>query len=582
AALQAILDAHSEAISAVAFVPDTGRVIVLARNGQGSQLIVLSLYDCEEERRFNFEAAIDDILVSPLDSAGVWGLQGGVLTKWSITSGEVVYTQELLLDNVFLGLAQSRDGKFMAAWTASQVFILRFDDPAKPAIAWSGTLDFPVASVALDSRNSQFYIASADGMLEKRNINGAVVNSFDLERPIQSLAMDEERGQLLIGAASELLKLDTRQTAVSRVSLLPAYDVNFSGNMQYLAVIGDKGYTIFSYPELKAIYTDKFAGTKLALMPNGSAVTFSNNVLKFFDQLKRRDAGSAYIFSNAIGFVSPDMHYYGNAQFISNIREGRVDGIPSYVADDRQANKQNACKPFKEMVSSVYMPSVASAAQPTRPSAAAPTSPSTSRPSTAAASPVKPPTSATPPAKPNTPVTTKPTVAQAQQPASVSTPTVNQPTRPQVPAVTRPTPTPSETNIPSWVLNPNALADYSAVKSGQDSSSALADSRIKIRDDVARNVMKTMLSVDMVNQIASEDVKKRFLWQVAAKTAQLAAGYAIQTDMWTSPQGLAYVLAHVDTDTINQIYEPTFREEMDQLTSYGDEAYMSNEPVKWE
>ena len=581
-ALEEVLQASSDAITSVAFVPDTGRVAVSVRHGQGGQLIILSLYDCEEERRFNFDALIREIAVSRLDTSGIWGIQGGTLKKWNLTTGEELYAQELVPGGTLRGISFSNDGKFLSVWSDLRVFVLRFDDPANPAIIWQNTVNFEVSAVAVDTEGSQIYVAGRKGILEKRNMNGSIANSFELSYPVLSLAMDAKGGILMIGSTNQLLKMNIREISFSRVSVLPAYDITFSGNMEYLAVIGDKGYSIFSYPDLRTIHADKFAGTKLALMPNGSAVTFNNNILKFFDQYKRRDAGSAYIFGNTVGFVSPDLYYYGSDQFQTILLNGRVAGVPAYVGTDSQPDKLNACRPFKEMASSVYMPDTPTVTQPRMPVAAAPSAPTVSSPAAPLVPTVTRPSGATPPATTQVVEPGRPTVAATpQMPSMPAQPSIiTSPTRPVVPEVSRPTPTPGS-NIPSWVLNPNALPDYSAVKTGKDTSTALAEGKIKIRDDIARNVMKTMLSVEMVNSIASEEVKKRFLWQVAAKTAQLAADYVIQRDMWVSPQGQYYVQAQVDTNTVNQIYEPIFREEIEQLMTYGDEAYMNRPPVQW-
>jgi hypothetical protein len=131
-------------------------------------------------------------------------------------------------------------------------------------------------------------------------------------------------------------------------------------------------------------------------------------------------------------------------------------------------------------------------------------------------------------------------------------------------------------------MRPNTLQPFSSVKSSTDVQSALKDAKIRIREDVARAVMKNMLEVELVKNISSEDVKKRFLWMVGARTAQLAADYAVQSDLWLSGEGIYYVLVNVNADTVNQIYDPIFQEEMNTLQAYGDTRYLARPVLKWE
>jgi hypothetical protein len=161
-------------------------------------------------------------------------------------------------------------------------------------------------------------------------------------------------------------------------------------------------------------------------------------------------------------------------------------------------------------------------------------------------------------------------------------PTVAAPAAPSVPAasaVQNPTQA-SGVQIPSWVMNPTSLPSFSTVATGEDDAAALNAGKLKIRDDVARSVMKSMLEDELV--IAMDDeVRKRMLWMVAGRTGQTAADYTMQTGKWISPNRSHYVLAQISEDAVNQIFEPIFKEEADILATQGNAAYMAREVYQW-
>jgi hypothetical protein len=166
--------------------------------------------------------------------------------------------------------------------------------------------------------------------------------------------------------------------------------------------------------------------------------------------------------------------------------------------------------------------------------------------------------------------------------SGVAAPTsVNMPNIPAINIVSAPNLAPGA-DIPSWVMRPASLPPYSAVRSGRDVATALNEARARIRDDIARNIMRNMLEVELVKNIQSEELKKRFLWMVAGRTAQRAKEYVVQRNLWVSPDGVYYVLAQIDDFSVNQIYEPIFQEEINQLNTYGEDDYMRREPVRWE
>ena len=135
--------------------------------------------------------------------------------------------------------------------------------------------------------------------------------------------------------------------------------------------------------------------------------------------------------------------------------------------------------------------------------------------------------------------------------------------------------------VPAWMASVEALPLYSAVAYGEDSRVALMNGRKQIREAVARNVMKQMLSDSYIVSIAAEDTKRHILWMVAGRVGQIASDHAMQKDLWISPQKLTYVLAEVDEAAVAQIYTPIFREETDLLSANGEAAYLGRDAVKW-
>lgn len=597
-ALQAVLQSRADSINSVAVDQGQGKVIVAVKHGDASQIVVLSLRDCVEDRRFNYSNPINRIITSPRESNVFFGGEGSYLKKWNLTDGTEQLSVAVTQGEPVQGLSISSDGNFIAAWGQNSLTVVNLQT-RQPV--WSETTAFPISDIALDPSSNIIYIGGGDGTLVKRRLSGEEVNSFMLESAVRSMAIDTGRQVLFIADGRQLIKYDIPTTTFIRTATIQADNILFSSDLSALAVVGAKGYTLFSYPDFKVIQMGSVPNNKFAMMKNGNIVTFNDNVLHFYDSRKNTIAGTIYLMENNVGFVSADLNYFGGDVFRDAILKGLVSNVPAYVAQSRAPEKLKTCAPFFDLLAGLPVGTTSSGGgqavtpgrpttpqinQPDKPQVTQPITPPVTSPSIPQViSPGLPQT--TTPATPVIPKNISPSSPQVTtMPATPLAPTVNpggviSPAIPAVPSVTKPALAPGA-DIPSWVMNPGALPAYSSVKSGADASQALNEAKKKIRDDVARDLMRTMLSVEMVKELPNDEIKKRFLWMVAGQTGHKAMQYVMQTDLWVSPQGQYYVLAQVDNDSITQIYEPTFQEEMKQLKTFGEEEYMQREPVKWD
>ncbi|MDR0453746.1 MAG: hypothetical protein LBH05_02915 [Deferribacteraceae bacterium] len=561
----------------------SGDILVASvKAGLGNQLVVVSLRNCAETRRFLFDKEITGLTALKSDSGAVWGGQGDMLKKWNILDGKELLSVSAFPGEIIKGVSNDREGEYIAVWGNNKAALFKISgDNVTPV--WAETATFRVSSVLTDPQGGHIYISGYDGSVVKRNMRGGMVNSFALEKPIYSMDMDYARQILLLAMGNGLLKLDINSTVFTRITSLPTDDIHLSGDGKILSALGGGVFTLYSYPAMKVTRTQNMKGDKFIVLSNGSSITFSENTLSFYDQKKQSPAGKVYILDFGTGFISPELDYYGNEHFRSFIADGKISGVSAFVAENRTPDMK-ACTALKEMVNSIYSPQTPAVAKPDVAKPAAPGTPATAASAETKTpapipkpAPLTPPTNTAPPAPPPSP-------ASADTPAPKSATAVSGVQPPQMPVV-KPVATPTlaqGTNIPSWAIRPNSQPAFSAVKSGRDGAKALTECKKKIRDDVARGVMKNMLDIELVKNLESSELKTRFVWQGGARTGQTASEYAMQKDVWVSQEGTYYVLAHIDSKNVDQIYEPIFQEEMKTLKSYGNDAYLKNEPIKWE
>jgi hypothetical protein len=422
--------------------------------------------------------------------------------------------------------------------------------------------------------------------LEKLNFQGRRLNSFSLEKPIYAVskgqAEDISSEMLFLAMGDEILRYDSSKNIFTRISALPAEDVYVSKGGDFLHVEGGGRYSVFSYPAMKLFYSENAEG-KFIYNSGGNAVNFSDSMIKFLDFKQKKITGRIVILNDAIGFISANFDYYGNEQFRQAVLNGLISGINSYLLKDKQPDAKLACGGFSGFFGDLPK-SAAPTSTPQTPKPQAPQAPSQP------VQPVPPPVSAGSGqfAAPSPTAPIIPPSAAATDNSTTLTlttpPMSSEPPRPAPPLFdTIPIPVLAPGNtIPDWVMRPSALPEFSAVKSGKLPAAALKESKIKIRDDVARAVMKNMLEIEIVKNLPTDEVKKRFLWMVGGRTAQLASDYTVQSDIWVSKENIYYVWGHISAETVNQIYDPIFQEEMSLLNTYGSEGYLNRPPLKWE
>ncbi len=580
--LQKMVDSSKDSIGGLAVLYGGDQMAVSTNNGDQGKLFIISLRDCVQIRRFVMDSPLSSVIADPTDAGAVWSGQGSFLKKWNTTDGKELYSNDIMQSFPIKGIKASSSGNYVAVWSNGGAALLRLNKD-NVTVMWKEGFNFAISDMVIDERSKNAYIGSSDGTFVKKTFNGMTANSFSTGSPILSLAVDPLRDTVFIATQKGLVRYEDGKSLFVRISLLPTSDVAISADANTLYTVGSGSYSLFSYPKMQLVHTHNIKGGKLYVLPNGSSITYDNNELSFYDNKVQKSAGKAYFVNDSVGFVSSDMNYYGNDNFKSAVSNGLVRDVPPFLISNRQPDQQAACAPFKEMITSVYMPQTKNVPAPATPTVNTPAvkpQAQVSKPSGSAAvnTPAKP---SVPSLQPVQSGNTSQAVAQPKTP-SVKSPVVNPaaPSLPVVPVVASPIIAPGA-DIPTWVIKPDNLPRYSAVRSGKDAASGLREAKIKIRDEIARNIMKNMLDVEIVKQLDTDDLKKRFLWMVGGRTAQLGESYVVQTDLWVSKDGIFYVLGQVDSKTVDQLYAPIFQEELSLLQTYGVDNYMQRPPVKW-
>jgi hypothetical protein len=563
-------------ISSIAALPD-GSLAAAVNTESAGKIFILSPLTCTSSRRFILDAPVSRISADGKDIGALWGVIGGSLKKWSLLDGKEIASIEAVPGETLRGLLQS-NGNFLV-WSDKTLTLLA-NSGDNLTILWSVSSK-NISSVLADPLNGYIYTASFDGDLEKLNYQGRRLNSFSLDKPIYEISTgrsgDISSELLFLAMGDEILRYDSSKSIFARISALPAVAARISKNADYLHITGGGRYSIFSYPAMKLFYSENMGG-KFLFSPNGNTINFSDSIITFFNFKQKKVVGRIIVLNDAVGFISANLDYYGNEQFRQAVSVGLINGLNPYLLRDKQPDAKLACGGLSSFLTEVSKP-----AAPVPQQTAKPQPPKTPlQPAVAA------PTVITVDQPIVVPVTSSPTLSDnstavslpLEQPSAAS-PTPPQPTLPIFDSIPTPVLAPGNA-IPDWVMRPATLPEFSAVKSGKLAAEALKESKVKIRDDVARAVMKNMLEIEIVKNLPTDEVKKRFLWMVGGRTAQLAADYAVQTDLWVSKENIYYVWGHISTDTVNQIYDPIFQEEMNLLNTYGSVGYLNRPILKWE
>jgi hypothetical protein len=563
-------EAYGGALSCVAVLRG-GSVAASVNTGDTGRIFILSALNCES-RNFTTDAPISKIAADENDIGALWGIEAGFLKKWNILDGQEVVSLEVTPGERLNGFFQAEDT--LLVWSDKTLALLSADNPA---VIWKIAAR-NISGVSADPKNDTIYTTDFDGNLEKLNYQGRVLNIFSLDKPIYAVSKgqpaDPASDTLFLAMGDELLRYDSSKDIFTRISTLSSENVQVSKD-GYLHIEGGGRYSVFAYPGMKLIHSENAKG-RLLLLPNGNSLIFSGDTVNFFDFNRKKGVGKIVILNDAVGFLSPNLDYYGNAQFRQAAANGMITGVAPYLLKEKEPNAKLACDGFPGLLTDISKPEVPSVHTTVKPQT--PQAPPTPQ------EPQAPQTTATLTVSPESPALTAVAseIAVAlpiPRPAEETAPII--PTLPAIETIPTPVLAPGS-DIPDWVMRPSSLPEFSAVKSGKQQAQALKESRLKIRDDVARAVMKNMLEIEIVKNLPSEDVKKRFLWMVGGRTAQLASEYAVQTDLWTSRENVYYLWAHIDTEIVNQIYDPIFQEEMNLFNTYGAEGYLNRTPFKWD
>jgi hypothetical protein len=560
-------EVYGGTLASVAVLRD-GSVAAAVNTGDTGRIFILSALNCES-RNFTTGAPTSKIAADENYVGTLWGIEAGFLKKWNILDGQEIVSLEVTPGERLNGLFQAENN--LLVWSDKTLALLSAAD--NPAVIWKIAAK-NISGVSADPKNDTIYTADFDGNLEKLNYQGRVLNVFSLDKPIYAVSKgqpaDPASDTLFLAMGDELLRYDSSKDIFTRISTLSSENVQVSKD-GYLHIEGGGRYFIFAYPGMKLIHSENANG-RLLLLPNGNSLIFSRDTVNFFDFKRKKSAGKIVILNDAVGFLSPNLDYYGNAQFRQAAANGMITGVAPYLLKEKEPNAKLACDGFSALLTGLSKPAAPSVQTTVKPET--PQVPQT---------PQATQTTPTPPVSPESPALTA-----AAEIAAVALPIPRpaeeaQPVIPPPVIETIPTPVLAPgSDIPDWVMRPSSLPEFSAVKSGKQQAQALKESKLKVRDDVARAVMKNMLEIEIVKNLPSEDVKKRFLWMVGGRTAQLASEYAVQTDLWTSRENVYYLWAHIDTETVNQIYDPIFQEEMNLFNTYGAEGYLNRTPFKWD
>lgn len=464
-------------------------------------------------------------------------------------------------------------GEFIAASDGLSVSLYNFTKNGINKIYSKEFLN-GVISVYPDIEHKRLYVAEQNGIISTWGFDGKLLKNLTLGINVYDIIFDKKMGRLLFNSNSGLYSFDKEKNTVNKLLNQKQRKVIIEPYSSRLKILADKGFVVYDYPVMRPIMIQNGSFGNIIKNDGGDFAAFNQiNFIKVYD-LKRNSQIATIALENpgVIKFLPPSDNYGGNvsSSFIDAANPDRDD-----ESFETMLSQENVCANLSAIITGVYNPNfnqikdvniknpkaVDEVAEPT----------------------VSEPTEAKGPI-----FTFKTGNNQVKEPknpsfqSNVSEPSVatnahnpdmvKAPSNPNVDNISSLMPT----NVPNWIANRKNLPINNTVATSNSESDALKLGKSQVKNNLLKDVLKSIVKDESLKSIQDINVKKRILYQAASEAINNSP---IKTkDKWISPAKQYYIHLELDNKNLDSLGKLYLSKEIEKYNKMGNKEYMSIKP----
>ena len=335
----------------------------------------------------------------------------------------------------------------------------------------------------------------------------------------------------------------------------------------------DRGFNVYDYPVMREVLSLSGANGSIIKSDGANFAAFSGlNYIRIYDLKQNIHIGTIAVDSlGVVNFFSPDTPYG------TNISASFIAAAANSTVEKSEYNKDKVCAPIAAMVSGVYSPNNLDIGKVEIDSV------------------------------PDVQIAP---VAEVEQPKQVNIPQISfsggNISVPEVepvknvgdvtiaehkPNVTSPNTTldPAEpkvkeiddllaSKVPNWVANRKNLPQNNSVGSAGSEADALISAKTSLKNNMVRKALESIVKDDTLSPVKDVNVKKRILWQSAAKAVNSLDSKILTVDTWVSPAGQNFIHLVMDDSSLSSKSKEYLAQELKKYYAIKDKAYMAEKP----
>ena len=132
--------------------------------------------------------------------------------------------------------------------------------------------------------------------------------------------------------------------------------------------------------------------------------------------------------------------------------------------------------------------------------------------------------------------------------------------------------------VPNWVANRKNLPQNNSVGSAGSEADALISAKTSLKNNMVRKALESIVKDDTLSPIKDVNIKKRILWQSAAKAVNSLDSKILTVDTWVSPAGQNFIHLVMDDSSLSSKSKEYLEQELKKYYTVKDKAYMAEKP----
>ena len=552
------------------FISLEAKLVLLADVNNNKKLIPIDLRSCSPFESISIPEDIRTFAVSEYISA--YALLGGKgLFVYNLQDGKLVKSFDDFIRSVYV-ISQSDMGEFVAASDGLTVALYQFKKEGLTKL-FSKEFSGGVSALYPDTETNSLFVFERNGKISVWSFAGKLQKNLSVDFSISSIIYDEKTGKFLAVSPKGLYYI-SKDDAVSEKLLngkiLSAFIETYSSRLQ---VMTDYGFKVYDYPVMREVLSLDGANGTIIKSDGANFAAFSGlNYIRIYDLTKNIHIGTMAVDSlGVVNFFSPDTPYG------TNISASFIAAAANSTVEKSEYNKDKVCAPIAAMVSGVYSPNnldigkveidsvpdvqiapVAEVAQPKQVNIPQ-ISFSGGNISVPEVEPVK----------------NVGDVTIAEHKPNVTSPnTTLDPAEPKVKEIDDLL----ASKVPNWVANRKNLPQNNSVGSAGSEADALISAKTSLKNNMVRKALESIVKDDTLSPVKDVNVKKRILWQSAAKAVNSLDSKILTVDTWVSPAGQNFIHLVMDDSSLSSKSKEYLAQELKKYYAIKDKAYMAEKP----